>query len=124
MPHIKASDAVVFTIPNVTFAGLAAPSRGSRETAVWRVTLSPHAPGGLHSLSREEVLVALDGVAEVRIGNDTHIFSAGDAITVPAETPFSLANPGDAPFAAIVVLPVGAHARMGDTPAFIPPWAI
>lgn len=124
MPHIKAADAVLFEIPHVTFAGLAAPSRGARETAVWRVTLAPHAPGTLHSLSREEVLVALNGVAEVHIGHDTHVFAAGDAIVVPAETPFSLANPGDAPFAAIAVLPVGAQARIGDDAAFDPPWAI
>ena len=124
MPHIKASEAAIFEIPSVTFAGLAAPCRGSRETAVWRVTLAPHAPGGLHTLSREEVLVALSGSAEARIGEVTHVFAAGDAIVIPAETLFALSNPGDAPFEAIAVLPVGAHARMGDAPAFIPPWAL
>ena len=124
MPHIKAGDAAIFEIPHVTFAGLAAPSRGSRENAVWRVTLAPGAPGGQHSLSREEVLVALSGVAEAQIRDEVLRFAAGDAIVVPAETPFALANPGDEPFVAIAVLPVGAHARMGDAPAFIPPWAL
>ena len=124
MPHIKASDAAIFQIPDVTFAGLAAPSRGARENAVWRVTLAPHAAGGLHSLSREEVLVALSGTAEARIGEAVHRFAAGDAIVIPAETEFALSNPGDGPFEAIAVLPVGAHVRMGDAPAFIPPWTL
>jgi len=122
MPHIKAEDAEIFEIPNVTFAGLASPRRGSRENAVWRVTVAPGAPGGLHSLSREEVLVALSGMAEARIGAEVMRIAAGDAIVVPAETPFTLSNPGDAPFVAIAVLPVDAHARMGDAPAFVPPW--
>lgn len=124
MPHIKAEDAAIFEIPNVRFEGLASPSRGARETAVWRVTLAPNAPGGLHSLSREEVLVALSGVAEARIGEITHRFAAGDAIVVPAETTFALANPGPEIFVAIAVLPVGAQARMGTEPAFTPPWAL
>ncbi len=124
MPHIKGSDAQIFQIPDATFAGLASPSRGSRENAVWRVTLAPHAKGGVHSLSREEVLVALSGTAEARIGDELHRFAAGDAIVIPAEMPFALSNPGDAPFEAIAVLPVGAQARIGDAPAFTPPWAL
>jgi mannose-6-phosphate isomerase-like protein (cupin superfamily) len=124
MPHIKAQDAVVFEIPNATFSGLAAPSRGSRENAVWRLTLAPNAPGVRHSLSREEVLIAVTGQAVARIGEVEHHIAAGDAVVVPAETSFELSNPGAAPFVAIAVLPVGAVARMGTEPAFVPPWAV
>ena len=124
MPHIKAKDAVIFTLPQVTFSGLAAPSRGARETSVWRVRLDPFTPGNPHSLSREEVLVALSGQAEAVIGGVSHDFKAGDALIVPADTAFSLANPSDQPFEAMAVLPVGGQARIGADPAFVPPWAL
>jgi hypothetical protein len=51
MPHIPSSDAPIFRIPGVTFTGLAAPSRGSHETAVWRVTLDPGTPAKMHQLT-------------------------------------------------------------------------
>ena len=124
MPIIKAQDAPIFEIPHVTFAGLASPSRGSRENAVWRVTLAPHAPGAPHSLSREEALVALSGVAEAQIDGESHVFAAGDAIVVPRDVQFALANPGSEPFEAIAVLPVCAQARMAEGTAFVPPWAL
>ena len=124
MPHIKAKDAVIFTLPQVTFSGLAAPSRGARETSVWRVRLAPHAPGAAHSLSREEVLVAIAGAAQAVIGGVVHQVEAGDAIIVPAEVSFSLSNPGNLAFEAIALLPVGGHARIDGEAAFIPPWAL
>ncbi|MDX6580052.1 MAG: hypothetical protein QOJ47_1601, partial [Gaiellales bacterium] len=35
---------------------------------------------------------------------------------------FSLANPFDAPFEAVVVLPVGGRAAMLGGEPFVPPW--
>lgn len=123
MAHIKAAEAAIFNIPGVVFAGLVSPNRGSTENAVWRVTLAPGTPGAEHSLTREEVLVALSGEAEARIGGEVHRFAAGDAIVVPAGVGFALANPGSVPFEAIAVLPVGGQARIGAE-VFVPPWAL
>lgn len=44
MTVILAEAAPVFEIPGVTFTGLASPSRGSRENAVWRLALHPGRP--------------------------------------------------------------------------------
>jgi hypothetical protein len=47
--------------------------------------------------------------------------AVGGAVIVPADTDFALANPYEAPFRAVAVLPVGGAAVMdGDT--FVPPW--
>ncbi|HEX8858475.1 MAG TPA: cupin domain-containing protein [Actinomycetes bacterium] len=123
MSVISAATAPTFALPGLAVTGLAAPSRGASETSVWRLTLTPGAAGVEHTVDREEVFVALAGRAVATIDGDEHHLGPGDALVVPAECPFSLANPHDEPFEAVVALPVGGRARMPDGDAFVPPWA-
>jgi mannose-6-phosphate isomerase-like protein (cupin superfamily) len=123
MTLITASAAPVFDLPGVRFIGLASPSRGSRENAVWRVTLQPGTPPQPHRLTREEIFVALSGSAEATIAGVSRCVEAGSALVVPRDTEFALANPGTRPFEAVVVLPVGGEALIGDAAPFVPPWA-
>lgn len=123
MIHIPASIAPKFEIPHAVFTGLASPSRGARETAVWRVKLAPGATPLVHQLTREEVFVALAGTAQVTVAGQIVDFAAGSALIVPPDTDFSLANAGPDPFEAIAVLPVGGMARIGSDAPFTPPWA-
>ena len=104
------------------FTSLATPSRGSTETSVWQVEIEAGAPGAPHSLTREEVFVVLDGVAAVRIGAIVGIANRGDAIVVPADTEFELANGADVPLRLLCCFPVGGQARL-DGATFTPPWA-
>ena len=86
MPHIPSSDAKVFKIPGTTgttFTVLAAPSRGSHENAVWRVTLDPGTPAKVHQLTREEILIATAGSATASLNGSEISFNAGDALVVP-----------------------------------------
>jgi mannose-6-phosphate isomerase-like protein (cupin superfamily) len=122
MPVIRSSAAPQFTIPGLTITGLAAPSRGARETCVWRLALAANTPGTPHSLDREEIFVVLAGRAVAVIGDDTVELAPGDALIVPARQPFSLSNPHAEPFEAIAVLPVGGLAAMPAGAAFAPPW--
>lgn len=113
-----------FDFRGTRFTGLAAPSRGACETAVWRVRI----PGGTgagttHQLSREEILVALSGSAVARIGDASHPFTAGDAVIVPAFTDFTLDVEGAEPFEAVAVLPVGGRVILPGTAPFTPAWA-
>jgi quercetin dioxygenase-like cupin family protein len=103
--------------------GLASPSRGASETAVWRLTLEAGAPGAVHSLDREEVFVALAGAARATVGGDEHELAAGEALVVPAGVEFALANPHDEPFEAVVAFPVGGRATLPGGEPFTPPWA-
>ncbi len=58
------------------------------------------------------------------IGKEQHKIGTGSVLIVPANTEFSLANPGAYPFEAIVVMPVGGQAVVGNESPFTPPWAI
>lgn len=123
MPVVRAKDAPLFRHAGLAVVGLAAPSRGSRETSVWRVQLPPGAAGVPHSVDREEIFVVLSGCAAASL-DDEHIeLRAGDALIVPSGQVFSLGNSGAEPVDAIAVAPVGIRARMPSGDAFAPPWA-
>jgi mannose-6-phosphate isomerase-like protein (cupin superfamily) len=47
----------------------------------------------------------------------------GDAIVVPPDVEFALANDGDEPLRLLCCLPVGGQARMVGGEPFTPPWA-
>ncbi|WP_405497909.1 cupin domain-containing protein [Nocardia sp. NBC_00511] len=123
MPLIKSADAPTFAGPRMIAVGLAAPSRGSTENSVWRFTLEPGSAGHQHAVSREEIFIALSGSARATIAGEVHDFRAGDALVVPADTLFDLAVPGDEPFEAVAILPVGAFAQSPGQDPISPPWA-
>ena len=124
MPLIRAATAPTFDLPGLTVIGLASPSRGARETSAWRLTLAPGTPGLPHSVDREEIFVALSGRASVTLGDESFELGAGDALVVPAEQVFSLANLGPDAFEAVALVPVGALARISNDEAFSPPWTL
>src|SRR5215813_10558806 len=104
MPIIASSSAPQFALPGLTVTGLAAPSRGARETCVWRLALAANTPGTVHSVDREEIFVVLAGRATAEVDGDRFDLAPGDALIVPARQAFSLANPHPEPFEAIAVL--------------------
>lgn len=123
MPFVGASEAKIFDIPGAQFTGLAAPSKGAKENSVWKVLLQPGAPGVPHSVTREEIFVALAGRATAVLSGVEHEMTPGSVLIVPANVEFSLSNPHKSAFEAMVVLPVGGQAKLGTEPAFSPPWA-
>ena len=123
MPKIDNSNSSSFDMHGVTFTGIAAPTRGSSESAVWRARIVP-GEGVLHHMTREEIIVALAGEGQVRMGDEVFPLQPGDAFAVPAFTDFRLEASGGAPFEAMVVLPAGGRAVIGGQPSFQPPWSI
>jgi mannose-6-phosphate isomerase-like protein (cupin superfamily) len=73
-------------------------------------------------VTREEVFVATAGSAVATLGGEVHELGPGDTLVVPSGTEFSLSNPSDEPFEALVVFPVGGKAVTAEGP-FTPPWA-
>jgi quercetin dioxygenase-like cupin family protein len=124
MPVIDNSQSPTFELAGVTFTGIAAPSRGSRETAIWRARIAPNTPGVVHHMTREEIIVTTRGEGRVQIGGDTHALRPGDAFAVPAFTEFALECAGEIAFEAMVILPVGGRAVIANEPAFVPPWSV
>ena len=122
MPIVHAADAPSFELPGLAVTGLAAPSRGARESSVWRLRLAAGTPGLAHSLDREEIFVALAGSAVATLAGREIVVQAGDTLIVPAGETFSLGNPGTESFEAVAVAPVGVRARVAGGDAFSPPW--
>jgi mannose-6-phosphate isomerase-like protein (cupin superfamily) len=123
MPVLRAPAAPTHDLGHSRFTSLATPSRGSTDTSVWMVEITPGAPAAPHSLTREEVFVVLEGTASVRIAGSDGQAEAGDAIVVPAGVEFELANAGTAPLRLVCCLPVGGQGVIGDGAPFTPPWA-
>jgi quercetin dioxygenase-like cupin family protein len=123
MAVIPAPAEATHTLGSTRFTSLATPSRGSAETAVWRVEIAPGTPATPHSLTREEVFVVLDGEASVQIDGVVGKARPGDAIVVPADVEFALANDGEQPLRLLCCLPVGGQGRIADGDPFTPPWA-
>ncbi len=120
MPVITPQDAPIFDAGHATITGLAAPSRGARDTSAWHLRLAAGDPSPEHSLDREEVFVVLAGRLTARFADREESAEAGGALIVPAGERFSLLAAG-APAEAVCVLPVGALATMGGE-TFTPPW--
>ncbi len=123
MPVLTAPPAPTHDLGGARFTSLATPTRGSTDTAVWRVEILPGTPATPHSLTREEVFVVLAGAATVRIAGVDETAGAGDAIVVPPGVEFELANATDEPLTLLCCLPVGGQARTADGGTFTPPWA-
>lgn len=121
-PLIRADDAPTFALPGISFTGLAAPSRGATDSSVWFVEIAPGTTGTPHQLTREEIIVALDGRARATLAGVDYELEEGGALIIPPRTDFSLANPYDGRFRGVAVLPVGGEGVVaGET--FVPPWA-
>lgn len=126
MPVIRRADAPVFALPDgsVSATGLAAPSRGSKETSAWQITWPARQDGTPHYIDHEEVFVMLAGRMVFAVGDEEFEVTAGDAVVVPAHTRLCATNASDEPADALAILPVGAQARMtADGDSFTPPWA-
>jgi quercetin dioxygenase-like cupin family protein len=68
---------------------------GTRSTAVVYFELDPGHRLGTHTDSAEEILLILEGTAEVSLGDERGRLSAGEMALVPAMVPHSLRNTGD-----------------------------
>jgi quercetin dioxygenase-like cupin family protein len=121
MAVITASDAPRFDVGGATITGLASPSRGSADSAAWRVCFRAGQPSPRHALSKEEIFIVLDGALSARFADREETAEAGGALIVPAGEEFSLiAHGGTAE--AVCIMAAGGQA-ITDGEAFTPPWA-
>lgn len=123
MPVISGPRAPTHELPHALFTSLATPSRGSKETSVWRVLLHPGSPAVPHAVTREEILVVLRGTATVHFDSQIQEAATGDAIVVPVGISFALTNETPEPLELLCCLPVGGEAVTAQG-TFVPPWAI
>ncbi|MFI7386570.1 cupin domain-containing protein [Streptomyces sp. NPDC049813] len=115
--------ATVGDTPHLSVRGLAAPSRGSTQTCVWRLTIAGGTPPRFGTVDHEEIFHVLSGAADVQLAEDLHHLAEGDTLIVPPDTTFGISNPHDASVEFVVVLPVGGVAHVPGEESFTPPWA-
>jgi quercetin dioxygenase-like cupin family protein len=68
---------------------------GTKSTAVVYFEIEPGYRLGTHTDSAEEILLILEGEAEVSLGDEQGRLSAGEMALVPAMVPHSLRNTGN-----------------------------
>lgn len=122
MPILRAPAAATHQLPHAQFTSLATPSRGTRETSIWRVRLDVGGEPARHSVTREEIFVVLSGRARVHWEDAAHEAGPGDSIVVPPHVSFALECASAEPAELLCCLPVGGQAQLGDR-LFTPPWA-
>ncbi|WP_035805239.1 cupin domain-containing protein [Kitasatospora mediocidica] len=124
MPVITPADATVHDMHNARFSSYAAPSSGSTELAAWQLEITAGTAGVPHTITREEVLLVLDGELRVHVDGTEHTARPGDAVLAPAGSLFAVDNPGDGPARAWVTTTVGLQARLADGTLITPPWTL
>ena len=112
MPTVAAAEAPTFELDNAVITGLASPSRGARDTAVWRIRFEADKPSPAHAVTREEVFVVLEGALTARYAEREETAVAGDALIVRSGEQFSLVSVGG-PSQAVCVLPDRDNLRTG-----------
>lgn len=79
-------------------------SRDSRQLASGYVTLDPGSEVGEHQTGTgEELLVLLDGTAEVSVDGQGQVVFSPSVVLVPAHTRHNVKNPGDDPLRYVYV---------------------
>ena len=68
---------------------------GNKNTAVVYFEIEPGHRLGTHTDSAEEILLVLNGTAEVSLGDEQGQISAGEMAVVPAMVPHGVRNVGD-----------------------------
>jgi quercetin dioxygenase-like cupin family protein len=120
---IHSQDAPTFTQGGTTAIGYASPSRGARDLSLWRIDLAPGEASPPHSLSQEEVFLALEGSGRAQLDGDEEAFAAGDCLVVPKGVPFTL-QAGPQGLGAVCAMAAGGQATiLPDGPTITPPWA-
>lgn len=122
MPVSRLADARTVEIPGIIARPVAVPSRGTSELAVWLLEVRPGTSGQPHTVDREEIFVVRSGRVTAAIDGETHPLGPGDALIVPPDTLFSVANPGDEAAHLTVCTSKGIRATL-DGQVIVPPWA-
>jgi quercetin dioxygenase-like cupin family protein len=122
MQLIRNSDVPAFELEGASVAGLAVPSRGSRQYEVWWFSLEPGAVTPLHRHDCEEIVVYLKGRGEAREGEETLTVEAPCTLILAPQMLHGLTNTGTERIEGITML--GARSRMWNAEGeeMVLPW--
>ena len=124
MGLVRAGDIPEFELMGNHMRGLATPSRGAAEVAVWRGVTEVGAASPPHTHDHEEVLVVLAGSGSASLDDQRVEVSPGDVVIVPPNRLHQLFGPEDGePLDAIAVMPIGTRTFLPDGEELQAPWA-
>jgi quercetin dioxygenase-like cupin family protein len=124
MGVVRAADIPEFELMGNHMRGLATPSRGAAEVAVWRGVTEPGATTPPHTHDHEEVLVVLAGSGSASMDGEQVEVSPGDVLIVPPKTLHQLHGPAEGePLDAIAVMPIGTRTFLPDGEELQAPWS-
>lgn len=104
--------------------GLAVPSLGATEVALWRATMNAGQASQPQSHDHEEVVFVLAGLGQATIGEEVYSFGPGDVLIIPAHQLHQVTNMGDIPLDAIIAMPLHTRTFWPDGSEAAPePWA-
>ncbi|MGH8792907.1 MAG: cupin domain-containing protein [Stackebrandtia sp.] len=122
MTVFPASEATVHTFGASRFSSFVAPSRGGGELCAWRLDVPARTRNAVHRVSREEVLLVLEGALELIRDGESLRAEAGDAIVIAPGVDVAVDNPDDRPAAAWVTTSAGFEGTLSDGTVFVPEW--
>jgi len=122
MPIERAADHPTFELGGNAITSLAAPARGSDESALFRIDLPAGGSLPAHHHDHFDVFTVTAGSATMHIGEQESEVVTGDAVVVPPETVHWLTAGGDG---ATIVVTMLAHTKLfreDDGSVGVPPW--
>lgn len=122
MPVERAADHPTFEIGGNAVTSLAAPQRGSDESALFRIDLP--AGGGLppHRHDHFDVFTVTTGTGTMHLDDEATEIVAGDAVVVPPDTVHWLEAGADGASIVVTMLPGTKLIREDDGSVTVPPW--
>jgi len=122
MPVETAGDHPSFELSGNTITSLAAPSRGSDETALFRIDLPPGGALPPHRHDHFDVFAVTAGDATFHLDEDVHQMVLGDAAVVPIGSLHWL-EAGQGGASILVTMVAGTKLiREEDGAEIVPPW--
>jgi quercetin dioxygenase-like cupin family protein len=122
VPIERADDHPTFELGGNAITSLAAPARGSDETALFRVDLPAGGTLPAHHHDHFDVFTVTAGSASMYIGDDVSEVRVGDGVVVPPEAVHRLEA---GPDGASIVVTMLAHTKLfreDDGSVRVPPW--
>jgi quercetin dioxygenase-like cupin family protein len=122
VPIERAADHPTFELGGNAITSLAAPARGSDETALFRIDLPAGGALPAHHHDHFDVFTVTAGSASMHIEDDAREVGVGDAVVVPPEAIHWLEA---GPDGASIVVTMLAHTKLfreDDGSVGVPPW--
>jgi quercetin dioxygenase-like cupin family protein len=122
MPVERAADHPTFELGGNAITSLAAPARGSDESALFRVELPPGGALPRHHHDHFDVFTVAAGDATMHLGDASAAITTGDSVIVPPGEVHWLEAGGSGVAIVVTMLAGTKLIREDDGSVVVPPW--